>query len=143
MQRLLQTGAQLRLKGFVFGISLSLITFRGVQDFLNHEHRVFNSEEFLRTREPADQLFYKKVRPHSWRRAHKHPERLCLSLPHVCHRCCPPQVLDTHIFHTFLRDRLNRKWDAFSRMEQNTRDHVHRYDVIMQWGQSPFRVKWY
>lgn len=33
----------------------------GVQDFLNHEHRVFNSEEFLRTREPSDQSFYKKV----------------------------------------------------------------------------------
>lgn len=44
---------------------------------------------------------------------------------------CRSQVLDTHIFHSFLRDRLNRKWDAFSRMEQNTRDNAHRYNVGM------------
>ncbi|XP_068188448.1 DENN domain-containing protein 3 [Antennarius striatus] len=88
---------QTRLNTQIQNITLELVVniFRGVQDFLNHEHRVFNSEEFLRTREPANQSFYKKV-------------------------------LDTHIFHSFLRDRLNRKWDTFSRMEQNTRDHVHR-----------------
>ncbi|XP_056272020.1 DENN domain-containing protein 3 isoform X1 [Pseudoliparis swirei] len=88
---------QTRLNTQIQNIALELVvnSFRGVQDFLNHEHRVFNSEEFLRTREPADQLFYKKV-------------------------------LDTHIFHSFLRDRLNRKRDAFSRMEQNTRNHAHR-----------------
>lgn len=39
---------------------------RDVQDFLNHEHRVFNSEEFLRTREPADLIFYKKVHLHTY-----------------------------------------------------------------------------
>lgn len=44
------------------------------------------------------------------------------------------QVLDTHIFHSFLRDRLNKKWDAFSRMEQNTRDNAHRYDEGMAAG---------
>lgn len=126
---------------FFYGLLLFVITFRGVQDFLNHEHRVFNSEEFLRTREPADQLFYKKVRSHSQRQ--KHAESLWLSLLHVCHCCCLPQVLDTHIFHSFLRDRLNRKWDAFSRMEQNTRDHVHRCDVIKPEGQSAYQMKFY
>lgn len=127
----------------MFFVASVIITFRGVQDFLNHEHRVFNSEEFLRTREPADQLFYKKVCSHSWRQPRKHPEWLCLSLLHVFHCCCRPQVLDTHIFHSFLRDRLNRKWDAFSRMEQNTRDHVNRCDVIIHWGQSALQVKLY
>ncbi|XP_061521113.1 DENN domain-containing protein 3 isoform X1 [Phycodurus eques] len=88
---------QTRLNKQIQNICLELLVniFRGVQDFLNHEHRVFNSEEFLRTREPADQPFYKKV-------------------------------LDTHIFHSFLRDRLNRKQDSFSRMEQNTRNLTHR-----------------
>lgn len=68
---------------------------------------------------------------------------LWLSGLHVRHCCCLPQVLDTHIFHSFLRDRLNRKWDAFSRMEQNTRDHVHRCDVIKPEGQSAFQMKQY
>ncbi|KAK2830455.1 hypothetical protein Q5P01_018386 [Channa striata] len=88
---------QTRLNSQIQNLALELVVniFRGVQDFLNHEHRVFNSEEFLRTREPADQSFYKKV-------------------------------LETHIFHSFLRDRLNRKWDTFSRMEQNTRNKAHR-----------------
>lgn len=49
----------------------------------------------------------------------------------VCFSLSQSQVLETHIFHSFLRDRLNRKWDAFSRMEQNTRNLVHRYDVSM------------
>uniref|UniRef100_A0A8D2ZXD7 DENN domain containing 3 n=1 Tax=Scophthalmus maximus TaxID=52904 RepID=A0A8D2ZXD7_SCOMX len=86
---------QRRLNTQIQNITLELVVniFRGVQDFLNHEHRVFNSEEFLRTREPADQCFYK-------------------------------EVLDTHIFHSFLRDRLNRKRDTFSRMEQNMRNNV-------------------
>lgn len=57
--------------------------FRGVQDFLNHEHRVFNSEEFLRTREPADQLFYKKVCMHLKICKHTHTHKTlsaaCLS----------------------------------------------------------------
>ncbi|XP_019110389.1 DENN domain-containing protein 3 isoform X3 [Larimichthys crocea] len=88
---------QTRLNTQIRNITLELVVniFSGVQDFLNHEHRVFNSEEFLRTREPSDQSFYKKV-------------------------------LDTHIFHSFLRDRLNRKRDSFSRMEQNMSNHAHR-----------------
>uniref|UniRef100_A0A3B5MXW1 DENN domain containing 3 n=1 Tax=Xiphophorus couchianus TaxID=32473 RepID=A0A3B5MXW1_9TELE len=95
-------GWQQKLNSQIQNIALELVVniFRGVQDFLNHEHRVFNSEEFLRTREPDDQLFYRKV-------------------------------LETHIFHSFLRDRLNRKRDSFSRMEQMTRSHAHRYDAGM------------
>uniref|UniRef100_A0A3B4BDA8 UDENN domain-containing protein n=1 Tax=Periophthalmus magnuspinnatus TaxID=409849 RepID=A0A3B4BDA8_9GOBI len=65
-----------RLNTQIQNIALELVVniFKGVQDFLNHEHRVFNSEEFLRTREPPDQLFYKKVmlRPS--------PLALCLSV---------------------------------------------------------------
>uniref|UniRef100_A0A673B5V5 DENN domain-containing protein 3-like n=1 Tax=Sphaeramia orbicularis TaxID=375764 RepID=A0A673B5V5_9TELE len=77
-------------------ITLELIVniFRDVSNHLNYEHRVFNSEEFLKTREPAEQLFYKKV-------------------------------LETHIFHSFLKDRLNRKMDNFSRMELSTRSEMH------------------
>uniref|UniRef100_A0A8B9RD96 DENN/MADD domain containing 3a n=1 Tax=Astyanax mexicanus TaxID=7994 RepID=A0A8B9RD96_ASTMX len=81
----------------ILNVTLELIVniFRDVHDHLNFEHRVFNSEEFLRAQEPADQLFYKKV-------------------------------LDTHMFHSFLRERLNRKMDAFSRMEINTRSQAYR-----------------
>lgn len=32
-----------------------------VCEFLNYEHRVFNSEEFLRSRETTDHTFYKRV----------------------------------------------------------------------------------
>lgn len=34
---------------------------RDVGSHLNYEHRVFNSQEFLTTREPPEQLFYRKV----------------------------------------------------------------------------------
>lgn len=34
---------------------------REVKDHLNYEHRVFNSEEFLKTRATGDQPFYRKV----------------------------------------------------------------------------------
>uniref|UniRef100_A0A3Q0SBF3 DENN domain containing 3 n=1 Tax=Amphilophus citrinellus TaxID=61819 RepID=A0A3Q0SBF3_AMPCI len=69
-------------------ITLELIVniFRDVSSHLNYEHRVFHSEEFLKSREPAEQLFYKKV-------------------------------LETHIFHSFLKDRLNRKMDSFARLD--------------------------
>uniref|UniRef100_A0A8C7G578 DENN domain-containing protein 3 n=1 Tax=Oncorhynchus kisutch TaxID=8019 RepID=A0A8C7G578_ONCKI len=80
---------QRKLNTHIQNITLELIVniFREVHHHLNYEHRVFNSEEFFRSREPADQPFFKKV-------------------------------LDTHIFHSFLRDRLNRKMDAFTRMEK-------------------------
>lgn len=38
---------------------------RDVSGHLNYEHRVFNSDEFLKTREPAEQLFYKEVNTNS------------------------------------------------------------------------------
>uniref|UniRef100_A0A3B5MS39 DENN domain containing 3 n=1 Tax=Xiphophorus couchianus TaxID=32473 RepID=A0A3B5MS39_9TELE len=101
-------GWQQKLNSQIQNIALELVVniFRGVQDFLNHEHRVFNSEEFLRTREPDDQLFYRKV-------------------------------LETHIFHSFLRDRLNRKRDSFSRMEQMTRSHAHRNRAMTESPRRP------
>uniref|UniRef100_UPI00398EDBFB DENN domain-containing protein 3 isoform X3 n=1 Tax=Pristiophorus japonicus TaxID=55135 RepID=UPI00398EDBFB len=69
-------------------ISLELIVniFREVSNHLNYEYRVFNSEEFLKTRTISDRPFYKKV-------------------------------LETYIFHSFLKARLSRKVDAFSHME--------------------------
>ncbi|XP_054620553.1 DENN domain-containing protein 3 [Dunckerocampus dactyliophorus] len=99
---------QRRLNKQIQNICLELVVniFRGVQDFLNHEHRVFNSEEFLRSREPSDQLFYTKV-------------------------------LETHIFHSFLRDRLNRKQDGFSRMEQNMRSLAHRNRAVTDSPRRP------
>lgn len=97
-----------RLSTQIQNIALELVVniFKGVQDFLNHEHRVFNSEEFLRTREPADQLFYKKV-------------------------------LETHIFHSFLRDRLNKKQDTYSRMEQSMRNHAYRNRAMTDTPRRP------
>uniref|UniRef100_A0A7N8XCV0 DENN domain-containing protein 3-like n=1 Tax=Mastacembelus armatus TaxID=205130 RepID=A0A7N8XCV0_9TELE len=69
-------------------LELIVNVFRDVSSHLNYEHRVFNSEEFLKSREPTEQPFYKKV-------------------------------LETHIFHSFLKDRLNRKMDNYARMEQS------------------------
>ncbi|KAM4550180.1 DENN domain-containing protein 3 [Fundulus diaphanus] len=101
-------GWQRKLNSMIQNIALELVVniFRGVQDFLNHEHRVFNSEEFLRTKEPEDQLFYKKV-------------------------------LETHIFHSFLCDRLNRKRDSFSRMEQMTQSHAARNAAMTVFPRRP------
>ncbi|XP_067457716.1 DENN domain-containing protein 3-like [Thunnus thynnus] len=89
-------------------ITLELIVniFRGVNSHLNYEHRVFNSEEFLKTREPAEQLFYKKV-------------------------------LETHIFHFFLKDRLNRKMDNFTRMELSTRSVMHKMKAMVEVPRRP------
>ncbi|GAB1299432.1 DENN domain-containing protein 3 [Apodemus speciosus] len=69
-------------------ITLQLLVgiFREVKNHLNYEHRVFNSEEFLKTRAAGDQKFYK-------------------------------QVLDTYMFHSFLKARLNGRMDAFARMD--------------------------
>lgn len=36
------------------------------------------------------------------------------------------QVLKTHIFHSFLKDRLNRKMDNFARMELRTRSEMQK-----------------
>lgn len=43
--------------------TLRLFSFvRDVKNHLNYENRVFNSEEFLKTRAPGDQPFYKQVK---------------------------------------------------------------------------------
>ncbi|NXW87634.1 DEND3 protein, partial [Alopecoenas beccarii] len=72
---------------------------REVKDHLNYEHRVFNSEEFLKTRAIGDQLFYKKV-------------------------------LETYMFHSFLKARLNRKMDAFARLELSTQSEEDRFNLM-------------
>ncbi|XP_033011816.1 DENN domain-containing protein 3 [Lacerta agilis] len=82
---------QQRLNSEIQQITLQLIVniFREVKDHLNYEHRVFNSEEFMKTRAVCDQQFYKKV-------------------------------LETYMFHFFLKARLNRRMDAFGRLELST-----------------------
>ncbi|XP_064839037.1 DENN domain-containing protein 3-like [Oncorhynchus masou masou] len=99
---------QRKLNTHIQNITLELIVniFREVHHHLNYEHRVFNSEEFFRSREPADQPFFKKV-------------------------------LDTHIFHSFLRDRLNRKMDAFTRMELSTRTETYRLKSMTEFPRRP------
>ncbi|NXC97508.1 DEND3 protein, partial [Certhia familiaris] len=72
---------------------------REVKDHLNYEHRVFNSEEFLKTRALGDQPFYKKV-------------------------------LETYMFHSFLKARLNRKMDAFARLDLSTQSEEDRLDLM-------------
>ncbi|KAM5314568.1 DENN domain-containing protein 3 isoform 2-T3 [Glossophaga mutica] len=54
---------QQRLNGQIQQLTLQLLVsvFREVKNHLNYEHRVFNSEEFLKTRAPGDQRFYKQV----------------------------------------------------------------------------------
>ncbi|KAM4704655.1 DENN domain-containing protein 3 [Rhinophrynus dorsalis] len=86
---------QQNLNSEVQEIALQLIVdvFRDVKGHLNYEHRVFNSEEFLKTRVVGDQPFYRKV-------------------------------LDTYMFHSFLKARLNKRMDAFSRMELNTSSEI-------------------
>ncbi|XP_036929418.1 DENN domain-containing protein 3-like [Acanthopagrus latus] len=87
-------------------LELIVNIFRDVGSHLNYEHRVFNSEEFLKTREPSEQLFYKKV-------------------------------LETHIFHSFLRDRLNRKMDNYARMELSTRTEMQRMKAMLEVPRRP------
>ncbi|XP_062278591.1 DENN domain-containing protein 3-like [Scomber scombrus] len=107
-QRAQKRAWQQSLNGDIQRITLELIVniFRGVKSHLNYEHRVFNSEEFLKTREPAEQLFYKKV-------------------------------LETHIFHFFLKDRLNRKMDNFTRMELSTRSEMQKMKAKVEVPRRP------
>ncbi|KAM9493641.1 DENN domain-containing protein 3 isoform 1-T1 [Clarias gariepinus] len=99
---------QRKLNSEILNISLELIVniFREVHDHLNFEHRVFNSQEFFRAQNPADQPFYKKV-------------------------------LDTHIFHFFLKDCLNRKMDAFAQMKKNTQAEAYRMRTMPESLQRP------
>ncbi|KAG8515468.1 DENN domain-containing protein 3, partial [Galemys pyrenaicus] len=70
-------------------LQLLVGVFRDVKNHLNYEHRVFNSAEFLKSRAPGDQHFYR-------------------------------QVLDTYMFHAFLKARLSRVMDAFAQMDLST-----------------------
>lgn len=40
------------------------------------------------------------------------------------------QVLETHIFHSFLKDRLNRKIDSFARLELSTRSEKQKFVFV-------------
>nr|XP_030731795.1 DENN domain-containing protein 3 isoform X8 [Globicephala melas] len=93
---------QQRLNCQIQQITLQLLVciFRGVKNHLNYEHRVFNSEEFLKTRAPGDQQFYK-------------------------------QVLDTYMFHAFLKARLSRRMDAFAQMDLCTQSEEDRIDGML------------
>ncbi|XP_037236442.1 DENN domain-containing protein 3 [Falco rusticolus] len=99
---------QQKLNTEVQQTTLQLIVniFREVKDHLNYEHRVFNSEEFLKTRAIGDQPFYKKV-------------------------------LETYMFHSFLKARLNRKMDAFARLELSTQSEEERLNSMFH---SPRRL---
>ncbi|XP_069882024.1 DENN domain-containing protein 3-like isoform X1 [Dipodomys merriami] len=83
-------------------ITLHLLVsiFREVKNHLNYEHRVFNSEEFLKTRAAGDQPFYR-------------------------------QVLDTYMFHSFLKARLSRTMDAFARMDRDTQSEEDRENGML------------
>ncbi|KAM5210866.1 DENN domain-containing protein 3 isoform 1-T3 [Hipposideros larvatus] len=93
---------QQRLNTQIQHLALHLLVsiFREVKNHLNYEHRVFNSEEYLKTRAPGDQLFYK-------------------------------QVLETYMFHSFLKALLNRKMDAFAQMDLNTQSEEDRTNGML------------
>ncbi|XP_048008141.1 DENN domain-containing protein 3 isoform X1 [Megalobrama amblycephala] len=100
---------QHRLNLEIQNVSLELIVnmFRDVRDYLSYEHRVFNTDEFLKTREPEDQPFYKKV-------------------------------VETQIFHSFLKERLNGKMDTFTRMERSIRtDDQNRLKRSVDYSRRP------
>ncbi|CAN9514261.1 unnamed protein product [Ophioblennius macclurei] len=107
-QRAQRRAWQQNLNSNIQNITLELIVniFRDVGSHLNYEHRVFHSEEFQKTRDPSEQLFYKKV-------------------------------LDTHIFHSFLRDRLNKKMDRFARMELSTRSEMQKLKAMVHGARRP------
>lgn len=50
------------MDGWLLLYLLYNVSNRDVSSHLNHVHRVFNSEEFLKTREPAELSFYKTVK---------------------------------------------------------------------------------
>ncbi|XP_078209161.1 DENN domain-containing protein 3 isoform X7 [Callithrix jacchus] len=81
-------------------LQLLVSVFRDVKNHLNYEHRVFNSEEFLKTRAPGDHQFYK-------------------------------QVLDTYMFHSFLKARLSRRMDAFAQMDLHTQSEEDRINGML------------
>ncbi|XP_062043922.1 DENN domain-containing protein 3 isoform X2 [Lepus europaeus] len=100
--RACRRGWQQALNCRIQHISLQLLVgiFREVKNHLNYEHRVFNSEEFLKTRAPGDQQFYK-------------------------------QVLDTYMFHSFLKARLSRRMDAFAQLDLSIQSEEDRMNGML------------
>ncbi|XP_015225370.1 PREDICTED: DENN domain-containing protein 3-like [Cyprinodon variegatus] len=107
-QRAQRRAWQQKLNNEIQRIALELLVnvFRDVSSHLNYEHRVFHSEEFLKSRDPDEQLFYRTV-------------------------------LDTHIFHSFLRDRLNKKMDMFAQMELSTRSEMQKMMSAVELQRRP------
>ncbi|XP_026919600.1 DENN domain-containing protein 3 isoform X3 [Acinonyx jubatus] len=103
-RRAWQQGLNYQLQQVALQLLVSI--FREVKDHLNHEHRVFNSEEFLKTRAPGEQQFYK-------------------------------QVLDTYMFHSFLKARLSRRMDAFAQMDLDTQSDEDRLSGMLPSPRRP------
>ncbi|XP_006830790.1 PREDICTED: DENN domain-containing protein 3 [Chrysochloris asiatica] len=99
---------QQKLNGQIQQVTLQLLVsiFREVKNHLNYEHRVFHSEEFLKTRAPGDQQFYK-------------------------------QVLDTYMFHSFLKARLSRRMDAFAHLELSMQSEEERINGMPAGSRRP------
>ncbi|XP_027463355.2 DENN domain-containing protein 3 isoform X5 [Zalophus californianus] len=99
---------QQRLNCQVQQVALHLLfsIFREVKNHLNYEHRVFNSEEFLKTRAPGDQQFYR-------------------------------QVLDTYMFHSFLKARLSGRMDAFAQMDLHMQSEEDRFNGMLASPRRP------
>lgn len=53
---------------------------------------------------------------------------------------CVLQVLDTYMFHSFLKARLNRKMDAFARLELSTQPEEDRYSFLISYSGFEFSV---
>uniref|UniRef100_A0ABI7WDV7 UDENN domain-containing protein n=1 Tax=Felis catus TaxID=9685 RepID=A0ABI7WDV7_FELCA len=103
-RRAWQQGLNYQLQQVALQLLVSI--FREVKNHLNYEHRVFNSEEFLKSRAPGDQQFYK-------------------------------QVLDTYMFHSFLKARLSRRMDAFAQMDLNTQSDEDRLSGMLPSPRRP------
>ncbi|XP_013011581.1 DENN domain-containing protein 3 isoform X1 [Cavia porcellus] len=103
-----QRAWQQTLNSRIQHITLQLLVgiFREVKNHLNYEHRVFNSEEFLKTRAPGEQQFYK-------------------------------QVLDTYMFHSFLKARLSRRMDAYAQMDLDTQSEEDRISGMLRSPRRP------
>lgn len=54
------------------------------------------------------------------------PHAVCVPVP-VSHHRPLFQVLETYMFHSFLKARLNRTMDAFAQMDLNTQSEEDRY----------------
>lgn len=53
---------------------------------------------------------------------------------------CLFQVLDTYMFHSFLKARLNRRMDAFAQMDLDTQSEEDRCFTVMFWIHSSLGI---